>query len=217
MAAGLHDGPVQRLTALMLRLESAMIALDHGRMDRAHEIVAAMQPALGAEIAKLRTLMVELRPPVLDTMGVMAALTDHVARLDLGGADVQVGRDLEQVVRPMDHERETVMYRIAQEAIANAVQHASAAHIDVSLGEDGEDVVLEVRDDGVGFDPKEAAASGRFGLAGMRERAEMVGGSLAVVSAPGAGTTVTLRIPATILGRSSDPAAAVPEPSTLGA
>lgn len=88
-----------------------------------------------------------------------------------------------------------MIYRVAQEAIANAGRHARATQVDVELKATGESAFLRIRDDGLGFDPVAARAGGRLGLDGMAERARLVGGELDLRSSPGAGTEVTLRLP----------------------
>jgi signal transduction histidine kinase len=94
---------------------------------------------------------------------------------------------------PMPHAIEQCLYRVTQEATANVAHHANARTLTVQLTFNGE-LVLQVRDDGLGFDPKQAEAEGHFGLAGMRERAALVGGVLTVTSQPGAGAVVQLSI-----------------------
>jgi signal transduction histidine kinase len=89
---------------------------------------------------------------------------------------------------------EQCVYRVAQEALANVAHHANAGAMTLHLTIEGGTLVLLVRDDGVGFDPRTARSQGHFGLAGMRERARLVGGDLTIESAPGAGATVRLSI-----------------------
>jgi len=92
-------------------------------------------------------------------------------------------------------EVESAVFRIVQEALANTIRHAQATRVGVLVERRDGHLLALVEDDGVGFDLEQAAASGRLGLAGMRERAEMLGGSLTVETAPGAGTTVVLEVP----------------------
>ena len=98
-------------------------------------------------------------------------------------------------VPKLTEQGQDVVYRIAQEAIHNALRHANAAHIDVTLTADDDLTVLRVTDDGVGFVPASTVAGRRLGLVSMRERAEAAGGTLTVTSEPGGGTTVRLEIP----------------------
>jgi signal transduction histidine kinase len=90
---------------------------------------------------------------------------------------------------------ETALYRIVQEALTNVVRHARATSVDVLLERRGSQVITVIEDNGVGFDPKEAARSGRLGLFGMQERVEMLGGTLLVESSVGVGTTVVAEVP----------------------
>ena len=123
-------------------------------------------------------MITQLRPPVLDQLGLEDALHDHldIVRQD-SGLDVTIRIDLAE---RLDADLETVLYRVAQEALTNIVKHARAAHVWVSLSEAGNAVTLEIRDDGVGFRPEEAPTlvqDGHLGLIAMRERVETVGGT----------------------------------------
>jgi len=199
MAGDLHDGPVQRLTALTLRLEVARMAASRGDPQAAQDAVTAIanvQGQIGEEINLLRQLMSELRPPVLDQRGLMDALRDYAASLEAGTGlvvSVEAGAETLDGASP---EVETVLYRIVQEALANVVKHAQAANAQIRFLDSDEFVRLDISDDGVGFDASHVAPSaGHFGLVAMRERAEMVGGSLRVDSSPGEGTTVHAWVP----------------------
>ena len=140
----------------------------------------------------MRALIFELRPESLATEGLRAALTKmadalrarhHLAvELDLG----------EEPTIPLPLKE--ALYRIAQEATNNTVKHARAQRIAIELAQEAAACQLTIRDDGVGFDPGEEFA-GHFGLTSMRERATRLGGTLTVESAPGAGTTVRVRVP----------------------
>jgi signal transduction histidine kinase len=191
LAAELHDGPVQGLAALGLRLSRLGRRLRGGDPDGAEALLGGLEEHLAREIAGLRRLVGELRPPVLDQFGLETALRRHVEAFQAeAGVDCLVDADLG---RPLAPELETVLYRVTQESLANVGKHANAAHVRISLGADNGLVRLLISDDGVGFDPSKAprlAADGHFGLAGMRERVEMVGGRFQVESHPGQGTTI---------------------------
>jgi signal transduction histidine kinase len=199
IAAELHDGPIQHLAAIVFRLEGLRASLERGDIPlQAVPTLAATQDELRDEVVDLRTMITQLRPPVLDQLGLEDALHDHldIVRQD-SGLDVTIRIDLAE---RLDADLETVLYRVAQEALTNIVKHAGAAHVWVSLSEAGDAVTLEIRDDGVGFRPEEAPTlvqDGHLGLIAMRERVETVGGTWELHSAPGEGTVVR----ATFVGR----------------
>src|SRR5205823_868271 len=144
--------------------------------------------------AELRSIVVGLRPADLNSDGVHLALRKQVELLDrVHGPQVSfVG---EPICR-LDAKREEAVYRVAQEALHNALRHAAAAHIEVGLGTRDGTLRLTVTDDGKGFDDAQAAKSARrLGISSMRERARSVGGRLSVRSSPGGGTAVTLEVP----------------------
>ena len=148
---------------------------------------------------EMRSLIFELRPAELETEGLVAALRKHVEvlrRLNVQEIDLSVegGRRL-----PADVEKG--LLRIAQEALGNALRHSSAERVRLELAATDSLVTLRVEDDGHGFDPEEAATrSRRLGLTSMRERAEALGGTLALDSSPGRGTTIDVEVK---LGRAS--------------
>jgi two-component system sensor histidine kinase NreB len=160
---------------------------------RAH-IADLRQVAAGAA-TEVRRIAYELRPTVLDDMGLDAAIARYAQDVEQH-AGVTVIVSLSLGAERLESELETVIYRVAQEAMTNAVKHAHATHLDVSLsGSDG-DVRLTVTDNGLGFDLDNAEGKG-LGLLGMRERADLVGGKLSVRSEQGEGTTVELQVPRT--------------------
>jgi signal transduction histidine kinase len=192
IAAELHDGPIQHLAAIVFRLEGVRGALEQGTIpDHAVPAIEATQEELREEVVDLRRMITQLRPPVLDQLGLEDALHDHVdsVRLD-SGLDVSMSIDLPARLEP---DLETVLYRVSQEALTNIVKHARAGHVWVSLREGDDAVTLEIRDDGVGFRPEEAPTlvqDGHLGLIAMRERVETIGGSWKLQSSPGEGTVV---------------------------
>jgi signal transduction histidine kinase len=209
IAHDLHDGPVQQLAVLNYDIYRARKRLNElqGRpvseglmqeLQGADAVLEGVEKGLGEETRVLRHLMSALRPPVLDNRGFAEALSEHVQRFEQEhGVAVDVDLGLGE---RLDPELETILYRIVQESLTNVVKHAQARHVSVTVDQpDGGTVRLRVRDDGIGFDASNAAQllrEGHYGLAGMRERASLIGGSLEVGSMPGHGTTVEARLPA---------------------
>jgi signal transduction histidine kinase len=195
LAADLHDGPVQQLTALLYGLELARHHIRHGDPGAAESLIASLEEKAAAEIHGLRRLMTHLRPPVLDELGLASAIENQGKSFEASSGvptrfDAHVGGELPP-------ELETVLYRVTQESLTNVGKHARASRVSISLAASNERVSLRIRDDGVGFDPSGAAAlpdQDHFGLVSMRERVEMVGGRLVVDSSPGRGTTVAVEM-----------------------
>ena len=213
IAHDLHDGPVQqlavlnydiyrarkRLAELLGRAGSEALVRDLRTTD---EVLEQVEDGLGQEVRVLRHLMGALRPPVLDNRGFGEALSEHANRFEQEtGIGVDVGLGLEMRLPP---EAETILYRITQESLNNVAKHAKAAQVTVTVDQlDDGRVRLRVRDDGIGFDASTSAQllrEGHYGLAGMRERASLVGGTLEVGSIPGHGTTIEVRLPAELPG-----------------
>jgi signal transduction histidine kinase len=194
LARELHDEPLQLFLLLARHLESLGevpgVPNEVGR-----GLGEARRQALDAA-ARLRTLARDLRPPSLDDLGLLAALSSLVADVeDEGGLDTQLsveGTDIR-----LSPDVELGVFRIAQEAMRNALRHASARHIAVTIEFLRDKLALTVVDDGRGFDP--GVPGDRYaehlGLLGMRERARLLGGQVEVRSAPGQGTTVDATIP----------------------
>jgi signal transduction histidine kinase len=192
LALDLHDAVSQKLFGLVLTAEAAGTVLERDP-GAAREQVAKLQVLAQEALDELRSLVFELRPPDLERDGLCGALRKHVEvlrRLQQREIDLDLDDDL-----PADPPRDGDVLRIAQEALQNALRHADAAHVVLRLhGTDG-GLVLDVVDDGVGFDlAAPGLRSQRLGLTSMEERAERLGGRLRIVSAPGAGTTVRLEV-----------------------
>ena len=195
LAADLHDGPVQELTALRYGLTRARNRIQRGQPDQAEGLLAELEDELAAGITGLRRLMAELRPAVLDEQGLEVALHNQVRAFEAtSGVACAISTGLQSRLAP---DLETVLYRVTQETLNNVNKHAGASRVTVSLAAENGSVRLRINDDGVGFDPIAAGrllSEGHFGLAGMRERVEMVGGHLSIDSAPGHGTTVDVEM-----------------------
>jgi len=193
LALELHDVVSQKLFSLVLAAESAATLLDRDTA-AARDQIARVGALAREALEELRSLLLELRPVDLERDGLAGALRKHAdvlrrvhaARIDLeidGGAAMAEPR----------HDREVL--RVAQEALHNAVRHAAAHRIAVRLSTSDGTLVLDVADDGSGFDPDAPELRARrLGLTSMEERARRLGGRLEVRSAPGAGTTVHLEV-----------------------
>lgn len=200
IARDLHDGPVQGVTGATLSLEAARLMIESGNPDGAAKLLKQIQEELAAEADSLRRVLSDLRPPVLEERGLVPAIRDLCKRFEKERQMqvwVSVGPYMEV---PLDVE--TVAYRVIQEALTNVAKHAEANHVDVRVETRGASLNIEVTDDGRGFDPERARDFLRLdkvGLASMRERTEIGGGTLVVRSRPGAGTTVSATLPFDIL------------------
>jgi signal transduction histidine kinase len=196
IAAELHDGPIQRLTAVGYQLEEASMTLSAADPEYVDQLLSNAQRQLYAEISELRGLMATLRPPVLDELGLGLALADHLDTFERRtGIMCFLDSDRETRLEP---EIETVLYRVAQEALINVAKHSRAYHVWVYLRTDDDRADMQIRDDGIGFDPTAVnglTGRGHFGLAGMRERVEMAGGRYRLLSSPGGGTAIRVRLP----------------------
>jgi signal transduction histidine kinase len=194
-ARELHDETLQALGSLRLILSSARRMADPAAME--HAVEQALEQ-LDLDITTLRALITELRPAALDQLGLEPALMALVDRTRRSGVDVDCEVRLEggdQATAParLAPDLETGVYRVVQEALTNAGKHGEASRVFVSVVRDGEQVHVSVRDDGHGFDT--AAETAGFGVAGMRERVELLDGRLTLSSAAGEGTTVTATLP----------------------
>ena len=192
IARELHDAVTQKLFSLRLTADAAatLVALDPARAVDELGIVRR----LAAEVAdELRAIVVGLRPVDLAGDGLDVALRKQAELLDrVHGSAVRFSGG---PVPRLTAAAEEAAYRIAQEALHNALRHGSPSTVEVTLDASGGTVRLEVADDGRGFDLGPAGAAGRLGLASMRDRARAAGGRLELRSSPGAGTTVRLLLP----------------------
>jgi signal transduction histidine kinase len=194
LARELHDSVTQRLFGVALAAESASTLLERDRAGAATELQRVSELARGA-MEELRAVVFELRPASLEAEGLATVLRKHVdvlrrvagQRIELFACDVP----------KLGANPATQVLRIAQEALGNAVRHAGAERIEVLLQGLDERLILQVSDDGCGFDPEGPEVRGqRLGLTSMEERATELGGTLKVTSTLGEGTTIRLEIPA---------------------
>lgn len=197
IARELHDETSQALTAISVGLETAMRAPAASPEDVQTRLVPMKALATGA-LRELKCMIQDLRPSLLDDLGLIPAI-DWYADTRLHGQDVQVVWEITGDEHRLPMQLETTIFRIAQEAISNVVQHARAENVRISLGYLNDRVVFEIEDDGQGFDPEAVISarqgSGAYGLMGMQERVTLMNGRLEIDSEPGEGTRVCVEIP----------------------
>jgi len=188
VARDLHDEVNQSLTGLLLRLEAAREAAPPELEDELAETKALANQAM----RELLSLARQLRPTALDDLGLAAAIGGQVEQLSRG--EIEATIELDGDFSDLGDDAQLVVYRVAQEALSNAARHSGAGRVEVRLRRlDGGGVELTVADDGDGFAFDDS--EGGLGIAGMRERALLIGGDLTIESRPGRGTTVRLTVP----------------------
>jgi two-component system, NarL family, sensor histidine kinase DevS len=195
-ARELHDDTLQELGALKMMLESLQKTSDAAP---AQSSIGGALSQIDLSIRNLQALITELRPAALDEIGLEAALDALLARVRASSGlvlETHVSLALEEgrSGTRLDPEIERALYRIVQEALTNAMKHASADRVTIELVEGDTSVALVVSDDGSGFDPEQL--TGGFGLVSMRDRVSLVDGSLSIDAAVGRGTTVRAEVPA---------------------
>ena len=195
MARELHDQVGQSLTALDINLSILASSLPPETDAAIRGRLADSGTLVESTTAAIRNLLAELRPPILDEQGLMAALNWHAREYSARvGIPVAI-RGLESVERPAPAV-ELVLFRIAQEAMNNVAKHARASRVEVALERSETNFLLSVFDDGVGFDALEQLSGQHLGLVTMRERSQALGGQLDIETALGKGTILKVSIPA---------------------
>ena len=193
LARELHDEIGQALTAAKINLQAALEEPDHAKAKRIHETTAILERLLG----QVRQISLNLRPSTLDDLGLVPALRsllDEQGRL----ASVAVRFSAKNMPENLDPEIQTTCFRIAQEAITNAVRHARSTQIRVDLSHENGNLRLQIRDNGTGFDAESAQAQTiGLGLVGMKERAALVGGRTRIMASRGKGAIVDVTLPLT--------------------
>jgi len=198
IAREIHDDLGQALTALKMDCHWLNSKLKTVHDDELQTLVlsktSAMIELIDATTRTVQRIARDLRPGILDNLGLAAALEWQVqelarhsgltCRFQATPPDLQMAR-----------EPTTALFRICQEALTNVARHAQARRVEVTLQAQGQNVTLQIKDDGRGIEEEKLKKKGSLGLVGMRERARQVGGELEIESAPGAGATVTVRLP----------------------
>jgi two-component system, NarL family, sensor histidine kinase UhpB len=189
IARELHDEVGQTLTAIALEAERAAETGSEPEREAWTRVAAWAQ----SSVEELRRIARELRPEALDDLGLINAFIALCTRV-AEQSSIRVERQLPSRLPPHSPEIDLVVYRVAQESLTNVMRHADASRALVSLEADDDGIVLTVRDDGRGIADAQQSDSGT-GLAGMRERALLVGGTISIQSSPGGGTEVKLHVP----------------------
>jgi PAS domain S-box-containing protein len=192
VARELHDEAGQALSSLKISL--GRLEQDPDCPPHMVERLIQLKGVADGVMENLHRLAIDLRPATLDRLGLVAALEQYAKNLNSDRLSVQFkALGFEGSRLPRDFE--TSIYRIVQEATTNVLRHARASKVGILLEKCEDKIKVFVEDDGTGFSPEEIERSGRLGLVGMRERAEMLGGSLTIESTPGMGTSIIIEVP----------------------
>jgi signal transduction histidine kinase len=194
IAQDLHDHAGQMMTALIIQL--SQLATRTEQTDGQMAVALQRLHTLAQQgLDELRKLVYELRPSILDDLGLAPAVRSYVDSY-LRPAGLRVDLHIGEMGSRLPPEIETVAFRIVQEASTNVLRHARAHRLEIRLDRKGDALLIMVRDDGIGFEPELGKKhTATLGLHGMRERAQLVDGTLQVLSVPGVGTTILARLP----------------------
>ncbi len=192
LARDLHDSVTQAMYSVTLYAEAASRLLASGNVELATEHVGELRATSQQALREMRSLIFELRPPVLEKEGLVAALQARLEAVEIrAGIAAELAAD---GVGDIPERVESGLYWIAREALNNALKHARAGTVRVGISRQPDSIMLEVADDGEGFDLEAVRDHHGLGLKGMEERAASIGGRLAVSSAPGRGTTIRAEV-----------------------
>ena len=194
LAFGLHDGPVQTLSAAGAMLQRTARS---DQLDAIRAEIAAAEGLLDYAVSEMREIMQELRPVELDEATLATKLAECARRFEAhSGVRAHLATTGAEI--PLDYDIQVCLYRVVQEALSNVRKHANARSVEIGCTFAEDTVECSVADDGEGFDPDRARVleqASHWGIAGMRERMLLIGGEVDVVSQPGEGTRVVARVP----------------------
>jgi signal transduction histidine kinase len=192
LARELHDSVSQSLYSLTLYTDAARLALSKNETEAAGENLQELRNMAREAMLDMRLLIFELHPPILENEGLVIALRTRLESVE-ARSGIHTEFDVEEEVR-LPIETEAELYRIAQEALNNAVKHSQAKNIRVHLQFKASKFRMNIWDNGIGFDPKIKKQSGGLGLRGMEDRVKRINGRLTIVSNPGSGTQLTVEV-----------------------
>ena len=193
LARDLHDSVTQALYSQTLYAEAAVRQLEAGKVDRTGDHLRQLKESAQQALREMRLLIFELRPSALEAEGLVAALRARLEAVE-GRTGIVTAVTAPHNLQ-LTPETETGLYWIAQEALNNALKHAQASQITVTLTQDAHTTQLKIADDGIGLDTTVSPAKGKLGLRGMQERAAQLGWQLTLHSAPNQGTTIQVEVP----------------------
>jgi len=192
LARELHDSVAQTLYGLTLQAEAASRKLNAGQIDEVVDYLGEIRDSAQQTLKETRLLIFELRPPILEEEGLVPALRARLESVE-SRSGLKTHINLQEVGR-LSSGIESSLYGISNEVLNNILKHAHATEVRISLEKKDNKVILEISDNGVGFDPASVETHGGLGLKGMRERAEQFGGALEIQSSA-KGTKVTVEVP----------------------
>ena len=194
IAADLHDGLGPSLSLLKLSVEEAAKWMSAGATDKAAASLGRLTPRVKCALDEVRRIAMNLRPSILDDLGILATLSWFLREFEASCTKVRIERNISVAESDVPRPIKIAIFRILQEATNNAVKHANASRITVSLRHSDETIELAIQDDGQGYDPAGVSTAGGIGkglgLQSMQERAELSGGTYEIQSAPGKGTRI---------------------------
>jgi PAS domain S-box-containing protein len=193
MAYEIHDGLVQYMSASVMHLDC--VATEKQISEKGRGSLELARHLVRRSVAEGRRVMSGLRPPILDEEGIVLAILYLIAEQNSPG-ELDIHFEHEVSGERLDPLLEGTLFRITQEALTNIKRHSGAKRAEVQLVERGQRIQLIIRDWGIGFDPTQVSEE-RFGLQGIRKRADLLGGQAQIVSAAGEGTTITVSLPLT--------------------
>lgn len=192
VARELHDEASQALTSLILGL--GLLERDAHRPEAVAKGLSELRGLVDGVLENIHRLAMDLWPASLDHLGLVGALEQHIESFS-NASGLVIELENAGLNERLPYELETSIYRIIQEALTNVARHAQATRVDVLLKRRGEDLIIIVEDNGIGFDPDLTNPGSRLGLFGMQERVEMLGGKMVIESAVGTGTTLLVEVP----------------------
>lgn len=193
LARELHDSVAQTLYGLTMQSEAALRQLSANNLDKVRNSLREIKASARESLQETRLLIFELRPPLLENEGLAAALRARLEAVETRSR-LQVQIDIQDYGQP-NPAIENGLYRIAQEALNNVLKHAHAGQVRLVLTKEHGSLLMQISDDGRGFDPQAHHERSGLGLTNMRERAQQIGGSIKVHSAAGEGTSIIAEVP----------------------
>ena len=212
IAAFLHDDLAQLLFRLSIQVDVARRHLEAGKVDDTEELLLEIKETKNRTSDRIRALIRDLHRSPLGRAGLGEAIRGFLAEM-ARESDVRFHADIDEVDVPAPIA--LLLYHNAREGVMNALKHAKASNIWVAVEQQGDEVEMVLRDDGVGFDVEAPGPEGHYGMTMMRERATVGGGSFAIQSVPGEGTTITVRFPTSWLQEEESPGQEEPQAPAL--